>query len=169
MLAQPRIAIEVLRKDLGAAGRAAAAADSPQWYLESAYAQLLQYLDISYDELRKVYGTHSASDKAKFVRAKGLGIGAASDWQIVDDFYRDVQAPLAANLAITEPWMQSRFGLRSTLADPLDPDEADPRAVAVRRRAMRVQWILLDAGPQRPLRALPIVDPDLIDEVDLQD
>src|SRR5262249_5536824 len=140
MLAQARMAIEVLRKDLTAAGRTAAATVSPQWYRESAYTQLLQYLNLSYEELRHAYGTHSVSEKTKFIRQKGLGIGAASDWQIVDDLYRDVQAPLAANLAVTEPWLQARFGLRSTLADPLDPDETNPYAVAVQKRVMRVQW-----------------------------
>ena len=168
MLAQARIAVEILRKDLAATGRTAAA-DSPQWYREAAYTQLLQYLDITYDELRQVYGTRSAAAKTKFVREKGLGVGDATDAQIVDAFYCDVQAALTANLAVTEPWLQTRFGLRSTLADPLDPDEADPTAVAVRRRALRAQWIRLDASAQRPLETLPIVDPDLIGELDLQD
>jgi hypothetical protein len=165
MVAQARIAVEVLRKDLTAHGKPT---DSPPWYLEAAYLELLDYLDITYDELRTVYASGSQAKKAKFIRDKGLGIGAPADAQIVDDLYRDVQAAAGSNLAITEAWLESTFALRSTLADPLAPDNDHPHAMELRRRARRVQWVKLDASPQRPLGAILIVDPDLMDELDMQ-
>ncbi|HLG58314.1 MAG TPA: hypothetical protein VI485_23415 [Vicinamibacterales bacterium] len=168
-VAQPRIAIEVLRKDLAALGRTAQADDSPQWYREAAYLDLVQFVDLRYEEMREV-SLRTADTKAKFIQAKGLGIDDPSDALIFDELFRDISAPLTSPAtAVTEPYLQRVFGLRSTLADPLDPDMVNPRALVFRREALRVRWVRLDASTSRPLAGVPLVDPHLVDEFDLVD
>jgi hypothetical protein len=161
----------VLRKHLAAAGRSDAAETSPRWYRETAYIALLSFLGLEYEELRAIAGKPTAS-KADFIRAKGLGVkDDAIDAQVVDDFYRDVAADPDPTLAsaLTEDYLQDQFGFRSTRIDPLAPDQPYPLALKTRERVLRAQWITADAGTTRSLGPLPIVDPDLVDEIDIVD
>jgi receptor-binding and translocation channel-forming TcA subunit of Tc toxin/ABC toxin-like protein len=167
-VAQARIAVEVLRAQLRDSGRATDAAASPHWYREAAYLELLQFLDVTYEELREVFKAPT-NRKLGWVRRKGLGTGEPSDAQIVDDLYRDLSAALPDPAAIAESWLQQVFALRSTLANPLDPDETNPLAIDWRRQALISQWCGQDAFATRALGAIPVVDPDLISEIDLQD
>lgn len=158
-IAQARIAIDVLRAHF-------TDAVSRAWYLEAAYLAGLEYLGLTYDELRRAMASGDLGVKAKLVQFRGLGVGALSDGQLVDDLYRDLPAPGGA-FPLTEDWLQETFGLRSTLIAPLDPDPDPVRAVQIRRRALRARWLAADSGPQRPLGEIPIVDPHLVDEVDV--
>ncbi|WP_144289776.1 neuraminidase-like domain-containing protein [Ideonella sp. A 288] len=167
-VSQVRIAVEVLRKHFALLGRTVEATGSPLWYREAAYIELLQYLDLTYDEMRQLANA-PADKKAAFIFTKGLGPNTPQGTQIFDDVFRDIAAPLNAAGAVTEEWLQSYFGLRSTLIDPLQVVAVPCRAVAVRREVLRLRWTELDASSARPLGAIPIIDPDLINEVDLFD
>jgi hypothetical protein len=157
-IAQSRIAVEVLRKHSNIS-------TSPFWYLEAAYLGCLEFLGLTYDELRTAFASQDRGVKTKLVRSKGLGIDSPNDWQIVDDVFRDLAAG-SAN-APTEDWLQVYFGLRSTLIDPLAPDELSPRALEVWQRALRARWISEDTSTDRPLVELPVIDPHIVEEIDL--
>jgi hypothetical protein len=167
MVAQVRIAVEVLRAHLRAAGNASATA-SPGWYLEAAYGELIQFLGLTYGELRDAFRLSDLASKAKFLFLNGLSVAAdPGDGQLVDELFRDVAAAPPDTQALTEDWLQATFGLRSTLADPLAPDQSSPLALEMRRRVLSAQWARDDSSPARALGSRPIIDPHLVDEVDL--
>ena len=166
-VAQARIAVEILRKHLAGLGNAAAASASPAWYGEAAYLELLQYLDLDYDELRKV-SRRPAAGRARFTFQHGLGADP-TDSGPFDDLYRDLAAPAGSGREPSEDWLGGFFGLRSTLADPLRPDGPDARALELRRASLRAGWVEADAAATRPLGRVPLVDPDLVSELDLVD
>jgi hypothetical protein len=166
-VAQARIAVEILRRHLAGLGNAAAASASPAWYGEAAYLELLQYLDLGYDELRKV-SRRPAAERARFTFQHGLGTDP-TDSGPFDDLYRDLAAPAGSGREPSEDWLEGFFGLRSTLADPLRPDGPDARALELRRARLRAGWVEADAAATRPLGRVPLVDPDLVSELDLVD
>jgi hypothetical protein len=155
-LAQPRLAIEVLRSQFSAPPAAI-----EQQYRFSAYQALLRRLGTDFQELRLARGADAAT-RATLANRLGVAIGGTGA-QHLDDVLLDPDT-------MSEAQLESLFGLRSTAPDNLTTAHPTANVLLWQRDAQRGQWADADHRDRdRPDLALPIVDPDLVDDNDFVD
>ncbi|HVR25359.1 MAG TPA: neuraminidase-like domain-containing protein [Candidatus Polarisedimenticolia bacterium] len=162
---QARICIEVLRQILPAAQRN----QTPQWYLQAAYFQLLQGAGTSFDELR-TYRAKPPNFRVPLAQKLQIPFDPAAPGgtQNLDQLFRDPTTP-AADM---ERFLYEMFGLRDTTANPLTPDPPRCKLELLRRSYWYTLWENQDWNTdvtQATLGRFPIIDPDVIGYSDLAD
>jgi hypothetical protein len=156
-VAQARIAIEVLRRELDAP--ASAALDTR--FRALAYQTFLRVLGTSYDELRLARNAEDAT-RQKLADRLGIGVLAAKPDRL-DELTVSPEA-------ITNKELAALSGYRSTaVGDPLRPAAPAAKVLLWRRDALRAGWrhddeVQRDAadGPR------PIIDPDIVGDDDIR-
>lgn len=147
---QVRIAVEILRRYLVAAGLNSAPADAR--YLQAAYETLLLNLGTSFEELRLVRTAADAEgEQARRSLAERLDIHPV---ERLNELILD---------APSEATLEAVFGLVATTRDPFAGNPPQPRLLKWRVDSLRQTWQVEDAA-SRPdgERPLPAIDPDLI-------
>lgn len=155
-IAQPRIAIEVLRRALASQNQTIPA-ELDQRFRVAAYHQLLRELGTSYDELRLVRLTEPSERQALAAR-----LGFSLETSRPDHLDRMTWAPEA----VTDALLEEFFGYRSTaVADPLQLPAAAPRLPEWQTAALTAVWLEEDARTRDAASgAIPILDPDVISQ-----
>lgn len=124
---QVRICVEVLRSYLGTrpladAAKEAALAKAEEDYRFAVYTLLLGRIGTTYEEIRRIYKEPQESRKAL---AERLGIGlteprpADPPGDELDRLFLDAGAVAPAPHVLTEPVLETLFGLADTARDPL--------------------------------------------------
>ncbi|MEO7242015.1 MAG: neuraminidase-like domain-containing protein, partial [Variovorax sp.] len=169
---QVRICIEVLRQYLPAPQ---GTSTSP-WYLETAYAMLLEKIGTSFDEVRQM---RSVADpvKRQAVAAR-LGIrlhpqrALPNDPDELDRLFLDTDLQTPAQPVwpskLSEEQLEQLFGLRDTKRPALDPD-VTPDILTWRMHYLRSKWHEQDHSAAPLLGETPLIDPDLVGLADLRD
>ena len=162
-VSQLRVCIEALRGLLGAVPAAVGAR-----YREAAYHSLLFSFGTSYEEIRLVRG---ADENARKALAARLGIAIQSNEL---DELRLTPEDLAQESS--ESYLESVFGLVDTRRAPLE-DGPEPKLLQWQKQYQRIRWAKEDhpePSPEQsaipivePAPRVPIVEPDIVDEVDL--
>lgn len=147
---QVRIAVEILRRYLTAAGLNSAPADGR--YLQAAYETLLLNLGTSFEELRLVrVAADAEGEQARRSLAERLAIHPL---ERLSELLLD---------APTEAALETVFGLVATTRDPFAGNPPQPRLLKWRVDSLRRAWQLQDAASQSDgERPLPAIDPDVI-------
>ncbi|HEX7734848.1 MAG TPA: neuraminidase-like domain-containing protein [Ktedonobacteraceae bacterium] len=144
---QVRICIEVLRTFLSST------LITPS-YLEHSYRDLLASNGTSYNELQQ---SLHADAKTRQELANRLGISL--------DHLNELFVPAAK---ITEAELSVLFGLASTQVKPIPLPPIEAKLLAWRKQYLYSLWFQADY-PEKPARyRAPLVDPDLIEETNLQ-
>ncbi len=155
-IAQPRIAIEVLRRAMAAQNQAIPA-ELDQRFRVVAYRHLLRELGTSYDELRLARLAEPSERRALAAR-----LGFSLESSRPDHLDRVTWAPEA----VTDALLEEFFGYRSTaVVDPLQLPAAAPRLPEWQRAALTTDWLEEDARTRDAASgAVPILDPDVISQ-----
>ena len=135
---QVRICCEVLRGYLKAQ---MIAYTTPTWYLQEAYARLLEANGTSFDEVRLIASSQNAISQNDFMDRLMI----PPDLQLFDEFIRDPSPSATAQRALTERWLDEFFGLRDTGRDPLDPG-VTPELLVARQQELRRRWKNQESG-----------------------
>ncbi|QDG52173.1 hypothetical protein FIV42_15925 [Persicimonas caeni] len=175
-VSQPRIAVEVLRRQIEAKHSSDGSLASRETirdnesvarYRRAAYEALLQAIGTSYEELSTLPSAGSSRPDAAKTRqavANRLGISEAS----LDGLILDPDT-------LTEVDLQTHFGLRATetdadlsgvtppdFPDPLDEPSSPCTLLVAQRTALEDKWELIDRPADADALHPPIIDPDLI-------
>lgn len=148
---QVRVCVEVLRKFLGEAS-----AEAETSYRKATYRALLNNLNTSYEELNLA---RSEDETTRSALAARLSI----EPDHLDLLFLEADT-------LTEADLEKLFGLADTRDDPLS-GSADSvkqsQLLSWRHQRLFSLWQQQDHHQATP-KSLPIVDPDLVDEADLQ-
>jgi len=133
-------------------------------YLVKTYEALLNLIGTNVEELQyaqpqgSVYSEAELNDHRRKAIASKIGVPI----QNLPELYQD---PASSPLPITEDWLESIFGLVSTLRDPF---AIGPTSLMKTWQTERLKesWLSQDwpDDPYSPNRTIPIVDPYIIDE-----
>ena len=164
---QVRICIEVLRQHVQSQYRNYTRPS----YLEVVYLMLLEQLGTSYDEIRQAH--YSTKPDTRISLANRLMIPFDSNAVRPDrlDYVFRNTAPNPKNPQpddLEEAWLDQFFGLRDTRRAALDPDST-PELQIWREEYLEALWAKEDQSASRPLGEHPVIDPDLLGEVNLKD
>ncbi|CUS38115.1 hypothetical protein COMA1_40418 [Candidatus Nitrospira nitrosa] len=156
-IAQPRIAIEVLRRALASQNQTIPV-EPDQRFRVVAYHHLLRELGTSYDELRLARLAEPSERRALAAR-----LGFSLEGSRPDRLDR-MTWPTEA---VTDALLEEFFGYRSTaIADPLQLPAAAPRLPEWQSAALITLWLEEDARTRDAASgALPILEPDVIAQV----
>jgi hypothetical protein len=158
---QVRIACEVLRASLPTA----IAGNEVTSYVEVVYRFLLGQIGTTYDELSRAVA--SQDKRVRSALSSRLGIfekTSSGGNDHLDDLFLDVTSATD----MTEAALEERFGYRATTTPPLDPS-TQGAVVGWRLRALQRTWRDEDWPQSPPPGARPLIDPDLVGALDMQD
>lgn len=135
-----------------------------QQYLVQTYHALLNLLGTSVDELQLAqpqgasYSEAELNDQRRQAIASKIGVSVEN----LPAMYLD---PGIQPLPITENWLESIFGLVSTLKDPF-LERPKPQLLQLQIEKLWASWLEQDwpEDPYQPDRDVPLIDPYLIDE-----
>jgi hypothetical protein len=151
---QPRLAVEVLRTQFDIPPPAALEQD----HRLTVYQALLRTVGTDFGELRLARGADVAIRAALAAR-----IGVLSSPTRPDRLDQLLLDPAT----MTEAQLETLFGFRSTGPDDLTVPHPTAHLLLWQRDARRDQWSTADRRDRdRPGGALPVVDPDLVDDGD---
>lgn len=157
---QVRLCIEVLRRYLSVNGLAVPAQDEAA-YRQAAYFAVLRQLGVSFDEIRLA---RVADESTRRALANRLGIELAG-------FRPDRLDQLLIQPAdVDEASLKSLFGLEENSVKPLaDSLLPEPQLLVWQKEQLRNGWQQQDDAARSALGTpLPIIDPDLLDTIDLR-
>ena len=169
---QVRICIEVLRQHLPAPD----ATLTSHWYLETAYATLLQKIGTSFDEIRQMCSVRDPKTREAFAAHLGIILDAQRslpnhpdelDRLFLDTDFKSPAFPVWPR-KLSEQELEQLFGLRDTKRPALDPDVI-PEVLIWRMHYLRLSWHEADRSATPPLGEYPIIDPDIVGYSDLKD
>jgi len=159
-VAQPRIAVEVLRAFLQVT-------EEPSWYLQDAYEALLRGIGTSLDEVRAAR-TAKHDDRRIIAERIGLRLPAqhpAGSTDQLDELFDPM-----TSAGRSETRLEQLFGLRSTLTSSLYGDVLpDASMVTWRRHRLREDWTAQDHPATVPAGTPPIIEPDHLGSSDFAD
>ncbi|NUR62906.1 MAG: hypothetical protein HOV87_30270 [Catenulispora sp.] len=151
---QPRLAVEVLRTQFTTPPPDAL----EQNHRFTAYQALLRTLGTDFGELRLARGADAATRAALAARIGVLLSPTRPDR--LDQLLLDPAR-------LTEAQLETLFGFRATTPDDLSVVHPTGQLLLWQRDALREQWFEADQRDRdRPEGALPVVDPDLVDDGD---
>jgi hypothetical protein len=153
-VSQSRIAVEVLRSQFTTPPPAALERD----FRFAAYEALLRTIGTDFQELRLARRADPAVRVALAARIGVLVSGTGTER--LDQLLLDPAA-------LTEAQLETLFGFRATTPPDLAVSPPTARVLLWQRDSQRHDWFQADRQDRdRPEGALPVIDPDLVDDAD---
>ena len=154
-VSQPRLAVEVLRSQFTTTAPPAGLERDHRF---AVYQELLAAIGTDFQELRLARGPDASTRAALAAR-----IGVLLTPNRPDRLDQLLLDPAS----LTEAQLETLFGYRSTVPDDLTHPHPTALLLLWQRDAQREQWFQADKRDRdRPAGALPVIDPDLVDDAD---